>query len=333
MSGGFVAYHQRLNKAVERHLFMEMLSSVNRYKPVSEYTYVGFGGAFLEDFKLIHERFGNQSMISIEGDPLILKRQRFNKPLSCITCLAKTSGDFIVNYDIEESAIVWLDYANPRQVNDQLREFQSLLSKMQPFDILKLTLNADPNALRDSHSVDEQGKLENADTRNQKRLVRLRDRIKAFLPEDISPEQTSQNGLPILLASAVEYASSQALRAHKGMEFLPLTILVYTDTHQMLTVTGILLPESGKSDFMKQTKIDKWGLWAENWATLHRINLPSLTIRERLFIDRLLHKYDEKRIHRRLGFLFTPDEDTSLESLKNYVRFYRQYSSFHRVIF
>ena len=54
MSGGFIPYHLRPGKAVDRKLFIESLQLMSRRLQVENYTYIGFGGPFLEDFKQIH---------------------------------------------------------------------------------------------------------------------------------------------------------------------------------------------------------------------------------------------------------------------------------------
>ena len=43
-------YHQRPNKTVDRYLFVELLSKINRYRHIGDYSYIGLGGPSLEDF-------------------------------------------------------------------------------------------------------------------------------------------------------------------------------------------------------------------------------------------------------------------------------------------
>ena len=66
MSGGTVPYHLRQNKAIDRSLFIDLLARLNRCRDISDYTYIGFGGPFLEDFKSVHSFTGISKMISIE---------------------------------------------------------------------------------------------------------------------------------------------------------------------------------------------------------------------------------------------------------------------------
>ena len=72
MSGERVPYHLRPNKFVERALFVELLSHINAVHPIADYVYVGFGGPYLEDFKILHQHFGIKNMLSLEQEAGVL---------------------------------------------------------------------------------------------------------------------------------------------------------------------------------------------------------------------------------------------------------------------
>ena len=90
----------------------------------------------------------------------VLKRQKFNLPLRCITRRHEKSGDFIASYSIKGPAMIWLDYASPRELRVQVEEYEALISRLQLHDIVKITLNANPDTLVSRDSVDENGKRE-----------------------------------------------------------------------------------------------------------------------------------------------------------------------------
>lgn len=334
MSGGLVPYHLRPNKAVERYLFVELLTKINRSKPIGAYTYVGFGGAFLEDFKLIHRHFGNKKMLSIEIDPNVIKRQRFNLPLSCIKCTHQSSGQFIGSYSIKGNAAIWLDYASASEHRIQIQEFESLLPKLQTYDVVKITLNTNPEVLRSRDSMNAQGKRETEEERNIKRLEELNKRLGDYLPQDVTPDMMSVDELPQVLCRVLKAAADRIMRGRSEELFQPLSAFVYADSyHQMLTLTGIILPRAEVSSFLKETAIKRWDLSATDWKTIHRIRMPELTAREKLFIDSHLPRSNEKTIQKKLKFLFGANEQQSLKALKSYVIFYRHYPNYHRVVF
>jgi hypothetical protein len=334
VSGALVPYHQRQNKAVDRHLFVEILMRLNRRVPIAKYTYVSFGGAFLEDFKLMHAAFGNSKLISLEQNETAWKRQLFNLPLSCIQCLRQKSGDFVDTYAIATNAIIWLDYAAARKTREQLGEFQALLPKLREFDIVKITMNVNLDTLRSAGTRDQDGKIESAEVLGQKRFEELQRRIGDFMPQRFNAQSMTPDEYPRVLLSAIEAAANEALKGRPTELFQPLAAFVYSDlTHHMLTVSGIVLKKSERGKFLQDCDLKSFKLASPKWGEYKRIMLPALTARERLFIDQRLPKWGGKSIQKRLKFLFDPDEKRSVEILQNYIQFYRQYPNFHRVVF
>ena len=323
MSGGKVPYHLRSNKAIDRNLFMETLGLIHRVRPVNEYTYIGMGGPFLEDFKAIHARFGNKSLISIEEFESVYKRQIFNLPLGFIDCRKVSSGEFIDTYDIEGNAIIWLDYANPKQLGDQTREFSSLLRKMREWDVLRITLNANPETLGDPPGPAVQ--------KRERRIHNLRSILASNFPSDISADEMNIDGLPGALCKVLRYVASSVMRSRPRTVFKPLASFAYSDTHQMLTVTGILIPQAEEETFLSASSFDKWDLSTLTWGEVKRIRVPELTIKERVFIESSFPK-GRDMIHEEMKFAFDEDEGTSLAYLGDFIRYYRYYPYFSKII-
>lgn len=343
MSGAYVAYHQRQNKAVDRQLFIDILQKLNRRIPISDSIYVGFGGAFLEDFKLIHTVFGVKKMISLEINEAAYKRQQFNLPLACIECLNIPSGDFVSDFRnlIEAHApraknnVIWLDYAKAgaTALREQLMEFEALLGKMAEGDILKITLNASPRPLFENE-FDAEGRRLSVDAMKQRRSEALYNALgEDYLGVEILPEAVSINNYPKTLSAALQRASARAFLG-RDIIFQPLGTFLYADSeHKMLTLTGIIVKEKEKNKLLKEIGLKDLKLASAIWGNITEIKLPALTPREKLFIDRHLPKYSAKSIHKKLGFLFDHREVESQKILENYIKFYRQYPNFQRVVF
>ena len=153
MSGHNVPYQLRPNKFVERQLFLDLLDFVRVWNGPSHYIYASMGGRFLEDFKLVNDRFAIEQMISIELDETTWNRQRFNR-LGFIDCRKQSSGEFIADLDLlmqnnkQSRMIVWLDYAIANKRGEQLGEFRQLVSKLASGDVAKITLNANSQSFR-----------------------------------------------------------------------------------------------------------------------------------------------------------------------------------------
>jgi hypothetical protein len=330
MSGGHVAYHLRPNKAADRHIFVDLLGRFNFAHPLRTYEYVGFGGPFLEDFRLLHSQFGISRMVSIEMDEDVLARQRFNQPYNCIRLEHATSGNFLATYSPQGNCIVWLDYASPRELRKQLGEFQLLLSKLGPRDIVKLTINATPDAVAPVRQPDDE--RWDADRVRSERFETLRGQIGDYLPNNASPVDMTARRLPGLLYRAVEYAFRTAARSG-GPPFVPLAAFHYADSrHTMLTVMGALIPDEESEEFFQSTGLKDWELAFQGSVGPIKIDLPSLSTRERLFIDQRLPTMAPAEVEGALGFLCGEDEDASREMIAAYARFYRHYPYFSRIV-
>ncbi|MFJ9502067.1 O-methyltransferase [Brevibacillus centrosporus] len=327
MSGGWVPYHLRWNKAIDRSIFMEFLIKLNAFRNLDSYSYIGFGAIHMEDFKLVHSLFSISDLTCIEQDLIIHNRQKFNRPLGCLKFENITSGDFITEFFPEKNSIIWLDYANPRQIGDQIREFQSILPKMSRYDVIKVTLNANPNSLADVNNPQLKG--------NQlfdQRLQVLQQRLSGNLPSTVTSEFMNIKRLPVALCHVLEFASKRALGRHSNLVYYPVNSFVYADSnHQMLTVTGIMLNSGEEEEFIERAGLNNWEYMYTPWGEPLKIDIPDLTIRERMAIDSWLPCEDPTAIIDQLSILFDEDEEKSLRKLESYIKYYRHYPFFSKV--
>ena len=93
-AGSSLPYRLRPNKAVDRELFLSLLMRLGPALSLEKYHYVGLGGPFLEDFRLIHARLGLARMTCVETEEEVHKRQLFNRPVASIECVHKTLEDY-----------------------------------------------------------------------------------------------------------------------------------------------------------------------------------------------------------------------------------------------
>jgi hypothetical protein len=340
MSGEKVPYHLRQNKYVDRQLFVDVLWHINRVRPIKNYLYVGFGGAYLEDFKIIHANFGNKNMLSLEQEPWVYARQKLNIPYGCVHCENKTSSQFLENYDLMVShyntsnVLVWLDYAEPVRTK-LLNEFQALVRHMKAYDVVKLTLNANPRTLgEERYSYPP----ETAEELRARRFEKMRARLGEFLPEGSGPEQVTPEGYVRILLGCVRFAALQALAGSPELVLQPIALFTYQDAqHQMLTATSVVLPRDGAQQFLEDSGLSTYEFATTLWDRSVNINLPYLSAREKLYLDQLLFKSTRKseRTHlikgTRLKTVLAKEEADSQELVRQYLLFYRQYPHYHLI--
>jgi hypothetical protein len=332
VSGSGVPYHLRPNKFVERQLFFEALRLVDRWQPIESYCYISMGGRFLEDFRQIHSAFNIKNLISIESNQHICLRQEFNRPIGSLKCLHMTSGDLITNFDeiienIEsQNQIIWMDYADASQRFSQLGELESLAKKLGKNDIIKITLNANLATLGEPKNL-------RPEDRQEQQFNTVRSKLGSdYLPSStmFSAADMTNEGFGKILIHAIQNALKKGLRG-RGLIAVPLSAFLYSDQHQMLTYSAILLPESEQTNFIEKTKICDWEFCIEDNIP-RNIKVPDLSLKERLTIDAMSFEKTAEEIHNSLGFKFDEEEDSSMKILQNYLEHYRRYPSFIRAL-
>ena len=329
MSGGAIAYHLRENKAIERGLFIELLARVGRVSNISDYTYIGFGGPFLEDFKAMHVTLRITKMISIEMDENICKRQAFNSPADFIKITNCQSNEFLTKHEFDNQSIVWLDHTTPRGLYGKLAEFRHLVSRLGKLDVAKITLNVNPDCLG--------GNLTPAE-----RLDKLKNRLGDFGWSQLDVDDVLPKKYPSTILKSIHSALSSLSTRKSGEYFQILSAFVYQDGgHQMLTVTGVILDaknESHKTIFLEKSRIDHWPFKNLDWSTPLVISVPALSTKERISLDAALPidpiSNAGEILVRKLGYCPSESgqEDATKQLLSNYSLFYRAYPHFSRVV-
>jgi hypothetical protein len=326
MSGATLAYNLRRNKYVERQLFIELLSRFSRWQEIGDYLYIGFGGVYFEEFKLLHTRFGLKKMISLEREEWMLARQELNVPYGCITPFHGSSSDLVVNIDdyraIGETTnlLIWLDYVTPSELPTQLSEIRSLISKLEHGDILKATFSLHPGWLNKGSSDVLTNRLENL----QSQLG------SAYLAEGISISDVTNEGLPHVYLDALKRKIAEGLAENAKLEFLPLGCYTYNDGTPMLTVTGALIDHGLQTSFDERLNLGKLEFASPQWE-IHQIEVPDMSLRERLEVDKKLDGKTAEQIAGELAFRFEKDPEESLDLIRNYLKLYRFYPNYHRV--
>jgi hypothetical protein len=236
-------------------------------------------------------------------------------------------NDFIEDFQRENETIIWLDYTKPSRLRSQIEEFQAIIDKLLPLDIIKVTLNAHAASYLEAQKENKPDVIQN------QRLVELCEKLGDIFPSaKVTTDMMTHNRFPEALSVILEFAANIATQVRPNIYFQPITSFSYADGQKMLTITGILLEKDKQIDFFDKTNIGKWELSNINWGKPLNINIPNLTIKERLYIDSLLPNSNVENIQSELGFSFDKDDDVSIDMLKTYVLFYRQSPFFSRIV-
>ena len=268
---------------------------VGRRFPVSEFGYVSMGGAYLEDFRVLHQAFGIRAMLSFDMDDWVIGRQLINRPYGFIRCEKAKSGEVVGRFDEERAKLVgaegnvimWLDYTEATQRYEQLVELQVLTSKLVPGDVFRITLNAQ----RSAFGSDEQYRMAKRTGETQCLtaaewwLGKLADQLQDYLPSGRNNSECmdSEETFAITLAQAVRRAALNGLISRPELVIEPLLTVRYADgRNQMLTLTALVLREDRREQFREDVR---WSEWPHKpgdvWDACVHLRVPHLSPGER----------------------------------------------------
>jgi hypothetical protein len=305
------AYHLRTNKTVERLLFIELLHMVNQglakveAMPIEQYTYVGLGGPYLEDFNLMHASFGTRNMISLEKKKYVLTRQQLNRPCSGIILTSQTTSDFVENLRLRRAPlIVWFDYET-QDWKQQIDEFCDLIQKAPSMSILKISLSGSIRKLPGQNI-----------TERARAFAEAFSDYGTFTSADIKPERICFTLFEILRIVVAERAPDSKRRSVRS-----LTSFEYNDGTPMLTTTMMV----GPLDHVQRViaGIRNWHFSSINWHQPKQIAVPALSLREKLAVDQLLPAAHARTVVNQLRLRFDDRYQDSIQMMERYVQLYR----------
>jgi hypothetical protein len=296
MTGASLPYHLRPHKAVDRRIFVDLLRRFERWRSLSQYTYLSMGAYPLEDHKLVHRALGITRLIAFDLDGSVVDRQKFNKPIARCQCLHKSAGEVIAQLHnvLTESGchdgtgvVVWLDYTSPKGLGLQLREFESLLGQLRDGDIVRVTVNAHPAALSEGNDASKPSKRPlKIEEKRELQFHKLKTMLGDMLPSTAKADDVTLDGLPKMLAGAFAAAALKALPVSGTSTFKPLSITRYRDGQQMLSISGTVVAQTDQEPMMTQLDLATWSFASPDWSDIHNLVVPDLTVRERLFLER-----------------------------------------------
>ena len=210
-------YHLRVNKAIDRFLLIQILDKLRGHNDISEYTYYGFGGPFLEDCRLLHRRCPEIKIVSIENDEETFKRQEFHSFSTKLDLKYEEFDTFVATFSSNGREIFWLDYTSLEF--GHFENFKSVLHKVSDKSVVKITVRAELPSHAGGNSQ-----------RRERKWRKFKNKYDEFLPdtarqEDIERKEDFLN----LLLEMFELAAQQAFAACTETIFQPLMSSYYKD--------------------------------------------------------------------------------------------------------
>jgi hypothetical protein len=304
-------YQLRPSKYVERKIFVEALQHLRNagYK-ISNYRYLGFGSYYYVDFILFNQFLSIRKMTCLEKDRDIEKRMKFNKPFKFIKLCMKDILNYLPEIKNDEKYIIWLDYEAPLN-KEILHCIGSLVGILMDESVLIVTVNATPGVPPCELCVEASKRIETLKSGFRKDLY-------PFCGEIAGPDITGV-GLPRMFARTIRARINEALKGRPSDDFFQIFNYVYKDGQRMFTFGGVIDRKDNKAKILKALDGLKYLNFNEEPK---KISIPSLTVREKLFLDQKLGK---KKIVGKLPFELSKEEKNS------YVEYARHCPTFREI--
>jgi hypothetical protein len=327
-AGSSLPYRLRPNKAVDRELFLSLLMRLAPKLALENYHYVGLGGPFLEDFRLIHARLGISKMTCIETEEEVHKRQLFNRPIASIECVHKSLEDYLDETDFDSPAVIWFDYTEPKSITTQIERFARTIGTVPIGSLLRVTLNANPASLGkpESNDISVESEGEVSEDRAQKptiqewRLARFKERLGSLFPSGLSADGMNFKSYGSSLLRALKLAVEKEELSFRDRRIVWALATHYADGQAMVTATLVVCQND---DQAIEELLHGWEFYTTIDAA-HRLDLPALSTLERLTME------SDDDAQTKMGFRL-PKSDMGENPFEVFRKFYRIYPHFSRV--
>ena len=306
------AYHLRPNKAVDRFVLLEVIRRLDQFENLSDYTYYGLGGPYLEDFRILYEQREDLGMVSVESSKHIFKRQEFHRPCRTLQLEHMDLFHFIDEYERDDQkSIFWLDYTNLKLKNFEY--FELLLKKVAERSLVKVSLRA---RAKDWLRRPEQ----------------FRREFRAIMPDPEDDPPQIALSYAKLLQDMLKIVAQRALPGELPTMFQPITSFFYSDGTGIVTLTGIVC--SRKDELVVRQLFDDWSFANLDWSEPKEIDVPILSTKERLCLQDKLPCNGEagKTLFEALGYELEGGEERTIRQLQQYSQFHRYYPYFIRAV-
>lgn len=325
--GSSVTYRLRPNKAVDRELFLSLLGRLSAKLRLEKYCYVGLGGPFLEDFRLVHARIGIDALICVESEEAVHRRQSFNRPIESMQCIHAELEEYLEATEFNTPVVLWLDFTEPKTVVNQIETFARQANELPMYSIVRITLNANPTSLGKPPARQiavalpgEEDKAGGNETELEWRLARFKERLGGSTPSGLSSDAMTHRNYGPSLLQALRLCAEREILDHAERKLVWALATHYSDGQAMVTATAVVVPD-GDHDIHSIVK--SWPYFSTPNDPL-RLDVPALSTIERLTMESITNPRE------RMGYEL-PISDMGEDPFEAFRRFYRVYPHFSRV--
>ena len=311
-----VNYGLRPNKTVERRLIFEKLIQLGSSLKLSEYRYLGFGAVLFVDFVLAHRALGIEDLVSIEYEANAARAHK-NAPFGCIKVVPGDASVVLVNGVIDLAAkrtIAWMDYDGEVDAT-VIGDLEVLCTNLPVGSVVVVTANA----VRKNYLVEIEEKTLDLSGSLQKTFA-------ALAPSPLPSKTDSMNGFPPVVTEILMTHCRRVVQKSRtpDISFVPLFNFVYKDGNSPMVTVGGIIADLKIQETVGALPYTETSVKSDSQP--FELELPILTPRERLSLDRLLPSSQclkPEDVKAALGFTM---RSSLTESYRRLYKFYPTFS-------
>jgi hypothetical protein len=252
-------------------------------------------------------------MVCVEREVAVHQRQLFNKPVESIACVHSSLEDFLSVSEFTDPVVLWLDHTQPKPVRAQIEAFADQAMELPLGSVLRITLNANPEALGKPPAGQEAQVL-------PFRLVAFQARVGDYCPANLSDEDMSQKRFGATILQALKLAVDKRMLEVRDRKARWALATAYADGQPMATAALVVLAEA---DTVIEPLLRGWEFYSTPAEPLV-LDMPALSTLERWTME----AYDDPRA--RMAFPL-PESAMGQDPFAAFKRFYRVFPHFSRV--
>ena len=321
-SGSNVPYHLRPNKYVDREIFLDLLAKLDPCVNLGRYRYIGLGGPFLTDFRLIDNRFKMRRLVCLDSSYKVHERQKFNRPSRNVTIVWRKIGDYLDERTFGSPVVIWLDYTSAKDIDEQISRFSRTVTNVPAHSIIRITMNANPESLgnppADGNETSEVPKQEP----QEYRLNRLKRKFVDLFPSNVSPDNMSRKKYGKVLLRILKIAVDKEIMG-SNINVVWALATHYADDSPMVTATAVVC----RKKFHDEIKniINNWE-YASNPRNPLLLDVPVLSTLERITMAASRNPRSKMKFDLKSGSM-------GMDPFEAYEKYHRVLPHFSRVDF
>jgi hypothetical protein len=288
-----VQYDLRPAKQVERRMLIDAFQRLGEGGfEIRDYQYTGFGSIYFVDFILFHKILGLNRLLSLEHEPVLETRVRFNKPFSCVDVKIQPAAAEIPNLSRDLKHILWLDYDGILR-KEFISDLKSALAVLTPGSIVLVTIDVEPPKPEDFVDINS-GYASGKTVLGPKHWKEyFEHHASEYLPLGQKQDSFAQSKLPILSTGILKETFNRGIVYRSELSFVPLFNFIYKDGHSMLTMGGMIAANEDKRRLNGSTLKETSYYRSDFDVPPYQIRVPRLTRKERLYMDLAMPCGDE----------------------------------------